>query len=137
MISDHVSPRVFEQRVRNRIIDAVEWISEGSSAVRAMGAGEYFNAFYDWIDNARPVWPWPSSAPSTMTSEEVAAVTEVLRIVNTACDATPPMVSKEELIASRWPERIAPVAKKALVLFLQRGRFDEEEEEVEPTRGKR
>jgi len=51
----------------------------------------------------------------------------------TACDATHPLISDEDFIASGWPERIKPAAEKALLLLLARGRFSEESEETSPS----
>jgi hypothetical protein len=39
-----------------------------------------------------------------------------------ACDATPLLVTEDELIATGWPSRIQPFAQNALEVFMTRGR---------------
>lgn len=70
-----------------------------------------------------------------MTPAEIAAVKEVCRLMQAAIADT--AISKyptvEEITRTGWPQRIAPVAKVALELMLERGRFSEEVEEAEPS----
>ena len=87
--------------------------------------------FYDLVDDKSPHWPWPKGAPETMTPAEVEAVTNVLAVVNAAHAETNDI--DDDIIASGWLERIAPVARAALDLMLIRGCFDEEREENEPS----
>lgn len=128
---DTQSRRLMDQVWRNRIMDALSWLAEGAPAVRQMGGGSFFECFYDRVDDENPAWPWPATAPETMTPQEVEAVTQVLTILN----AVPAeLVSADErLIASGWLERIAPLARTALALMLERGCFDDEREESEPS----
>lgn len=133
-MSENPSKRLVEQRIRNRIMNALSWLAEGAEAVRRMSAKEFFLMFYDWVDDDdNPVWPWPKAAPGTMTSAEVDAVTNVLEVVNAATEEIDDIADDAMAIASGWLERIAPVAKAALDLMLTRGCFDEEEEENEPS----
>ena len=61
------------------------------------------------------------------------ALRDLCALLNKACDATPPIMSRpEELIATGWPERIRPLAEKTLLLMRRRGSFREEAEESEP-----
>jgi hypothetical protein len=53
--SETPSERVGDQRVRNRIMDALSWLAEGAVAVRRMSAQEFFAMFYDWVDDENPV----------------------------------------------------------------------------------
>lgn len=104
-------------------------LAEGDENVRQLGAGEYFEAFYDWVphrsDGIRP--------NSALTQDEAALILKVSIALDEACDATPKMVSAKELIATGWPERIKPLARSALDQMLKRGRFSEELEEDEPS----
>lgn len=132
-MSENPSKRLVEQRVRNRIMDSMSWLAEGAEAVRRMSTQEFFEMFYDWVDDEKPVWPWPKAAPETMTTAEVVAVTNVLAVVNAAVEEIDDLADETMVIASGWLERISPVAKAALDLMLTRGCFDEEMEENEPT----
>ncbi len=126
-MSEIVSRRLVDQRVRNRFMDALSWLSEGEEAVRRMSAQEFFAMFYDWVTYNE----WPAIAPRTMTADEIAAVGNVVAVVNAACDDTSD--EDNEVINSGWLERISPVARTALELMLVRGCFDEEREEIAPS----
>lgn len=123
------SQRLIDQRLRNRVIEAVEILADGDDGVRAVGDTEYFNYFFDFVDDDLP-WDWRSL--STYTAEEVAAIEEVLSSMLAALEGTSDM-DHLEMIASGWPRRVQPVAQRALALMLARGRFDEEHEEERPS----
>jgi len=132
-MSENPSKRLVEQRVRNRIMNALTWLAEGAEAVRRMSAKEFFLMFYDWVDDEAAVWAWPKGAPETMTPAEVDAVTNVLEVVNAAAEEIDDITDDAMVITSGWLERISPVAKAALDLMLTRGCFDTEIEENEPS----
>lgn len=123
------SQRLIDQRLRNRVIEAVEIVAEGDEGVLAVGENEYFNYFFDFVDDDLP-WSWRSL--STYTAEEVAALEEVRSSMLAAFEGTSNM-GHLEMIASGWPTRIQPTAQRALRLLLGRGRFDEEQEEENPS----
>lgn len=130
MTESKPSERLIAQRLRNRIMEALLSLAEGTENIERWGASEYFEGFYDFVPHRDDGGTWPNSA---LTSEERALIAEVSILLDDACDATPGNVSADELIASGWPERIRPVARRALDAMLQRGRFDEEREEQEPS----
>src|SRR6187401_179901 len=76
---------------------------------------------------------WRDAPNSALTESERALVAEVSSAVDEACDATPRDITADQLIASGWPARVSPLARRALDLMLERGRFDEEREEPEPS----
>jgi len=123
-MKDERSRRVIDQRVRNRIMDALETLALGDKGVRALWPTDYFEGFYDFI-------PYGGEPPlnSCISSEEKVALSTVSKIVDDACDATPPIMTADELIATGWPELIRPIAQTALSLMKGRGRFGEENEE--------
>jgi len=123
------SSRITDQRIRNRIMEELLGLAEGNDNVRQIGAGEYFEAFYDWVPH-RGDGITPNSA---LTSYEAALILKVSTALDEACDATPKMVSTNALIATGWPDRIRPLAQSALDEMLKRGRFSEEFEEDEPS----
>jgi len=129
MIEDP-SKRLVDQRMRNRIMDAMSWLEEGAVGVRKMSAKEFFLMFYDFVPEEGSPWAWPKGAPETMTPAEIDAVTNVLAVVDAATDD---IADETMVIASGWLERIAPIAKAALDLMLTRGCFDEEVEESQPS----
>ena len=124
------SQRLVQQRLRNRAMEALETLSDGDEGVRAVGAAEYVNEFFDVIDDWAP-WHWKEWV--CFTPEEVAALDEVQQSLLAACAATPRLCSEEEFIDSGWPARIRPFAAGALELMRARGRFREDLEEDQPS----
>jgi hypothetical protein len=124
------SNRIIDQRIRNRIMEAVHTLAEGDKGVRDVWPAEYFESFYDWIphhcDGAMPT-------NSALTTEERHSLQEVSAILDQACDATPGNMDAEALIATGWPQKIQPIAQRAVELMLHRGRFNEDVEELEPS----
>lgn len=129
-MQDRPSERIVDQRLRNRIIEAVLNLAYGKTGVLDVGFAEYFNTFYDWMPAYDEGEVYPNSA---MTHDECAALERVRRVVDAACDATPNDMSEEEFIRTGWPARIQPVAREALELMARRGRFAEDREETEPS----
>lgn len=75
-------------------------------------------------------------------ADEVHALGVVHDLLVRACDETAQVPApggifgddNEDFIRTGWPFRIQPAASAALDLMLARGRFSEEQEEVEPGR---
>jgi len=131
MTESEVSQRLIDQRCRNRIMECLLSFADADNAdLRRWGASEYFEGFYDWVPHRDHGGMLPNSA---LTPNERRLVAEVSSMVDDACDATPVDITADELIASGWPERIRPIARRVLDVMLQRGRFDEEREEQEPS----
>jgi hypothetical protein len=124
------SPRLIDQRVRNRAIDALEVLARGPEGVRSASNAEYVNMFFDVVDDDTP-GDWRDL--STYTEAEITAPDRVQRLLLDACAATPTICTDEVFIASGWPERIQPVAAHALAAMLSRGRFREDREEDSPS----
>jgi hypothetical protein len=131
------SERVVEQRMRNRAMEALETLAAGDDGVRSIGVVEYVEEFFDIIDDRSP-WQWRDM--SVFTPDEVEALGQVHDLLVQACDATPQTATpggifvraEEDFIDSGWPSRIEPAARKALDMMTNRGRFSEEDEEIEP-----
>lgn len=119
------SERIVEQRVRNRIMEAVEILADGDEGVQTVGDGNYYNYFFDWIDDDMTT-AWREL--STLSPVEVRQLESLQDLLHTSLKVTYAM-NAEELIASGWPVRIASVARTTLQTMQARGRFDEEIEE--------
>ena len=129
-MEEQPSERLIDQRIRNRIMEAVETLADGNDGVRREWPAEYFEAFYDWIPHRGDGGMRPNSA---VTADERALLLEVSTTIDDACDATPGNMTADELIATGWPKRIQSVAQKALSLMRKRGRFSEKLEEETPS----
>jgi len=129
MEKEQPSDRLIDQRIRNRVLEAVETLADGDEGVRRVWPAEYFESFYDYVPR-RAGGMRPNSAVSP---DEKALLLEVSNILDDACDATSGTMTADELIATGWPRRIQLVAGKALTLMRARGRFSEENEEEAPS----
>ncbi|BCK75151.1 hypothetical protein AA0242T_0033 [Acetobacter aceti NRIC 0242] len=129
-MEDQPSDRLVDQRIRNRIMEAIETLADGDDGARREWPNGYFESFYDWIPH-RDDGKMPTI--STVSADERSLLTKVSRLLDDACDATPKNMTADELIATGWPKRIEPMAMQALNLMRQRGRFSEEQEEETPS----
>ena len=75
--SDHPSEHLVEQRLRNRVIEALEALADGDDGVMAVG-------FFDVIEDNR-AWNWREW--SCLTSDEVTAL-DMRSLLVAARDAT-------------------------------------------------
>jgi hypothetical protein len=124
------SERIIDQRIRNRIMEALHTLAEGDEGVRQVWPAKYFESFYDWIPHRLDGKMPPNSA---LTIAERQSLCEVSAVIDKACNATPRNMEAEELISTGWPQKVQLVAQRALELMLRRGRFREDIKEEEPT----
>lgn len=128
-MADQPSERIIDQRIRNRIMEAIHTLAEGNDGVQKVWPDEYFESLYTWIphrdDGAMP----PNSVIPADEREQLQAVSFIL---DDACDATPAIMTADEFIATGWPAEIQPIAQAALNIMTARGRYSEQTEEVEP-----
>ena len=123
-----IQGRIVDQRVRNRIIEAVDILADGNNGVRTVGYIEYFKTFYEWVQDDGSFL-----LNTALTPEEAVGVLELAGLVDVARAATGNVDSDEGLVATGWPERIRPRASDLRDALLARGRFSEDREENEPT----
>lgn len=129
-MAEEVSDRLIDQRVRNRVIEVLEVLADGVAGLFALGGNEYFNLFFDYIDDGfQEDW----RTLSTYTAAEVDKLEAVLAVMLEALDGTAGLHTDNEIAASGWPDRVQPIARDALAAMLGRGRFDEEHEQREPS----
>jgi hypothetical protein len=119
-LTKEISDRLLDQRLRNRIMESILWLSEG---VGSWGADEYFNQFYDQMSFDDQ--PFPNT---TMTANESEALQSLCGLMNRASAATPKNLSFGHLAESGWLASIQNEAKRVLKVFLQRGRCYEDQE---------
>jgi hypothetical protein len=129
-VDDRPSQRLIDQRVRNRVFEALEPLAKGDEGVRLLGNAEYVNQFFDFIDDEAP-GEW--RAISTFIPAEVAELDRIQRSLPDAIADTGQICSDDDFITSGWPERVKPIAAEALSLMRHRGRFSEDREEQKPS----
>ena len=130
-MTEEPSSRIVEQRLRNRMLECFEYLAKSDEAVRTLGFREYFELFFDQF-------PYDGAwSLATLDDAEIRATQEVLDMMRMALEATPSNMAGEDFIQSGWPERIQPLAVRAVQTFLTRGKSNEEAEEIEPSPSKR
>ncbi len=129
-MEEQPSARVIDQSVRSGIMEALAILADGDDGVRRLGPAEYFESFYDVIPHRDDGEMHPNC---TITTEERSLLFQVSRILDDACDATLGNMTADEFIAAGWPERIRPIALKALAIMRERSRFSEDQEEEVPS----
>lgn len=119
---EEISTQLLYQRIRNRVIELMEMHStfEGT-----LGAFSMLNMVDDWL----PV-PY-ENAPNVFSTKEKDAIADFLRLFEVAADAT--LVNTWDV---EWfknsPEwsALSKVAQEAYDIFMQRGRFSEDDEQA-------
>ena len=129
MSTEEPSRRLVDQRIRNRMMEEALRLSHGDEDVQWTSAPDYFEDFFDWFEYTGPI----VSENSAINEKEKVALAALLSAMQQAIRETPPDASEDQLIAGGWPRRIAPLAKVALDVFLERGRFSEEVEQEMPS----
>ncbi len=128
-MDEEVSDRLLEQRLRNRIIEAIEVLSKGDEGLIEVNFTEFFEGFFDHWRDGHLVYK-PNSA---VTEEEEQAINALGRLLEKVCHETQHFRSEAEYIHSGCAEWIKPVAQEALKVLLSRGRFREDYEEQSPS----
>lgn len=113
------------QRIRNRVVEILDWISECESTPPDLGMNELINSWEDWVPSPLPESYFPEPV---FTPEEERLIRNVSSTIDTFCDATPKFI-QDELSALRLPQWVAVViaAKAAHIEMMKRGQMPEEE----------
>ena len=126
---EKISERLLDQRLRNRTIETVEYLSQGDNSVKEMGFAEWVEMFFDWMPSYAGS-PYPNTA---MTNDEYKAVLLLSELMIELIKQTPKNMTIEEFLNTGWPSRIQPHAVSTLILMRSRGKFSEEVEEENPS----
>ncbi|MDF3215004.1 hypothetical protein EN962_16435 [Mesorhizobium sp. M7A.F.Ca.CA.001.09.2.1] len=125
-MAEEPSERLIEQRIRNRIYEILEILTDCDDGVDLVGIKGYFYLFEDFLHR-----PSIEAGTSALSKDERAIVLEIAEFLEAASETNPDF-TKAEFIDSGWPGKIAPTAREARTLFLRRGLFSEKVEELEP-----
>jgi hypothetical protein len=120
-----VSRQLVEQRVRNRIIEMLEWLLACEHTPPEPGMDALINFWDDWVSS--PFDP-RYFLPPVFTGTEQALICQVSRAIDAFCDATPASITDVQA-ALKLPEWAAVIAavRPALLIMTARGRMSEEE----------
>ncbi|MDR2128957.1 MAG: hypothetical protein LBP52_07820 [Burkholderiaceae bacterium] len=121
---ENPSPQIVDQRVRNRIIEMLEWLVECETTPPDCGMDELINGWEDWVP--APFEPG-LYLPPVFTEAEQELICRVSRAVDVFCDATPKSITdaRAAIQLPQWAAVIA-AARSALLVMLERGRMPEE-----------
>ena len=118
--------RLIDQRIRNRIIEMLEWVIECEHTAPDLGLEELVNAWDDLVDS--PFQPDRFPDP-TYTDEERQSLRAVSAAMDAFCVATPQKIIDQDgaLMLSEW-KTLTSRAKDAYTCLMNRGRLPEDRE---------
>lgn len=108
------------QRLRNRVIEALESVAEPDADLRSWGYAEYFESFFD-----QAPYEGEPYANEAMNAEEFASWSEFVALFQGALNETPRNMAVDAFIATGWPGKLAKAAQATLAIFAKRGRLSE------------
>ena len=114
------------QRIRNRIIEMLEWVIESENKVPTLGFDELINSWADWVSSPFQIDAFPVPV---YTAAECDRLREVSLAVDSLCNATPTSTTDGVAVLS-LPEWVIVVetARNAHAELMKRGRLSEDEE---------
>jgi len=114
---------LIHQRIRNRIIEILEWILESEYKVPELGFNELINSWADWAD----ILVNNPNFPLTYTASEINSLMNVNLAIEAFCESTPPMVPDipDILALPEWSQLVSS-ARLAHAELMKRGRFSED-----------
>ena len=121
-----VTPRLIEQRLRNRMIEALQGLAQPEAELRAFGFHSYFNDAFDYLERDMIL------RNSVLSVEERQALMAVNEALELAAAETGEDETIEAFLATGQPATISLRALAALDICLARGRFSEDTEQTEP-----
>jgi hypothetical protein len=122
--TDVMDPLVLEQRIRNRLIEYVEWVVEyQAESEPRLGMGELLNQWEDFI--TRPICEANFPSP-VFSADEIQSLKRLDDGWERLCSATPKHVihDSEVFKMSEWEAFVACAAEAALT-FHGRGKLPE------------
>lgn len=119
-----IGDQLLHQRIRNRIIETLEWMIECET--NPLGMNELVNTWEDWVPAPIPAGYFP--APVFSEQEKVLLMRTSVAM-QAFCDATPNGVpnTPETLQLSQW-RAVTAAARQALQALMERGRMPEDRE---------
>ncbi|MEP6017235.1 MAG: hypothetical protein ABJ251_01990 [Paracoccaceae bacterium] len=118
-----ISQQLLYQRIRNRVIELLDWYCSFDDLAK-FGVSEAINMVDDWL----PIDY--DKAPNVFNEQEKRVIAEFFQLFEAASNAT-----DEDACDVNWLKssdewiRLSAVARNALPVLLERGRFSEEIEE--------
>jgi hypothetical protein len=121
---ENPSETLINQRIRNRIIEALE-IYLSIEFQERFGLDEVINIWEDWVDNER----MPEYTEPVFTKQEQFAITNFHKQWEKVCKNTPQiMPSVKAMIEDKNWIQLINIAEETLKILLLRGRLSEEVE---------
>lgn len=123
---EEIGKRLPYPRIRSRVIDVLESGASGEATER-FGASGTIDMVDDWL-------PTRSGEPLQVFNEKAQAILHAfLQAMNRAAASMAENWGAARLRASKEWARMREVAQEALGVFMERGRFSDDVEEIHPT----
>ncbi len=119
---EHISQLLLYQRLRNRIIELLE-LHSSFEDIAMLGAFEAVNLVYDWLPLDY------EKAPKVFSMKEKEAVTQFLRLLESAADAAEENTWNAQWFkdSSEW-SALLNFSRQSHAVFMERGSFSEDAE---------
>jgi len=123
---EEMTSQLVYQRIRNRVIEMLEWLVKCEASPPELGMDELINEWEGWVPSPFDIGSVPSPV---FTAREQMWIGRVSCAVDAFCFVTPRSI-KDEQAAIKLPEWAAVIsaAKPALAAMTERGRMPEERE---------
>lgn len=112
------------RRIRNRIIEMLEWLIECESTPLKFRLNELINFWEDWVSSPLQEDEFPMPV---YTEVEDKLLREVNSTVNAFCEVTPQLITNEaEAVALPEWSAVIVAARLAHIAMIKRGKFSED-----------
>ena len=122
------SKLVIQQRIRNRVIECLEMLSEYEADPPAFDLNEVLNQWEDWVVPTRGLEEAFPTPPYSMAERQSLGAVRVEWEV--LCSATPQIIRDEaEVMALPEWSKLMDATNAALIILRRRGEMSEHQEE--------
>ena len=119
-----ISKTLLQQRIRNRIINNLESFAD-TNWVNKLGTNEIINMWYDHMDEEET---FELFSDSVFTNNEMNSIKRFHNLIESSYEKIPTTWKQEDLQGNTEWSMLVETAKEELNIFMERGRFSEEQE---------
>ena len=119
-----ISKTLLQQRIRNRIIENLESFAD-PNWVNQLGTNEIINMWYDHMDEEET---FEFFSNPVFTTNEKNSIKRFHNLLESSYEKIPTTWKQEDLQGNTEWSKLVETAKEELRIFMERGRFSEEQE---------
>lgn len=121
---DEISDTLLKQRLRNRIIEVLDMLSDSDDTIKKLGTDEAMECWFDFVDEEKiDFYDEP-----IFTGPEIMAIKELHQLIGVSYDSVPSTWNPSDVALCESWAKIVAAANMAFNLFQKRGFLDEESE---------